>query len=72
MGDFNKVEYVNNYNRANYKDIKMRVRPEQRDIIEKHITRKGYSSLNAYLVDLVANDMIGEEYYDDFIKTIRR
>lgn len=57
MGNFDKVKYNNEYNKANYKRCIFNVPKGKEILIEQHYTLKGYKSLNAYVNDLINRDM---------------
>lgn len=68
---FDKKEYNKQYNREKYKSITIRIKPEQKALIDEHTKAKGYTSLTNYILSLIANDMTGENYYKDFIETLK-
>lgn len=57
MTQFNKVKYNNEYNKANYTDIKLRIPKGFKEQLEQHWKSKGYKSLNAYINTLIQHDM---------------
>lgn len=57
MGAFNKQKYDNEYAKNNYDRCIFNVPKGQKKVIEEHYKIKGYKSLNAYINDLIKNDM---------------
>lgn len=57
MGEFNKQKYDNQYAKENYDRCIFNVPKGQKAVIETHWRAKGYKSLNAYVNDLIAQDM---------------
>lgn len=54
---YEKVKYNNEYNKANYAEIKLRVPKDLKPVIEEHRKNLGYDSTNAYIISLIKNDM---------------
>lgn len=48
MSEFNKRQYNNEYNKANYKQVNFRLTPDTYETLSKQATEKGFSSINAY------------------------
>ena len=57
MGEFNKQKYDNQYAKENYDRCIFNVPKGQKAVIEAHWKAKGYKSLNAYVNDLITQDM---------------
>ena len=57
MGEFNAVEYKNQYNREHYARLSVQVRLEDRAEIDAHWKSKGFKSFNSYVNDLIRKDM---------------
>lgn len=54
-----QIEAVKRYNEKNgLVTIACKVTKEYRDIIKDHAIKKGFTSVNAYLLDLIEKDMI--------------
>lgn len=58
---YEKVKYNNEYNKQAYDRLNIQVPKGQKEIIKKHSESKGYSSLNAYVNDLITKDMTEEQ-----------
>lgn len=54
---FDQFKYQNQYNKDKYDRCIFNVPKGKKEVIEKHWRKKGYKSLNAYVVDLIDNDM---------------
>lgn len=59
MGNFKQSEYINQYIKENYYTFKVQIPKNQKEILKSHIEAKGYKSLNAYVNDLIRQDMEG-------------
>lgn len=70
MGNFNKVNYKNQYNREHYARLSIQVPLEDRDKIDEFWKTKGFKSFNAYVTDLIRRDMNENEKSDVNIGTI--
>lgn len=57
MGNFDKQKYDNEYAKQNYDRCIFNVPKGQKAVIETHYKAKGYKSLNAYINDLIKQDM---------------
>lgn len=57
MGNFNQSKYVNEFAKQNYDRLNIQVPKGQKAVIEAHWKAKGYKSLNAYVNDLITQDM---------------
>jgi hypothetical protein len=57
MSDFNQAKYIQQYQKENYDRCIFNVPKGQKKVIEQHWRAKGYTSLNAYVNDLIKNDM---------------
>ena len=51
---YNIVEYINNYNKENYKSYQFRVKKSDTDLIEK---LDSVENRNAYIINLLLNDI---------------
>lgn len=58
---FNQQEYINNYIKNQYKDIKLRVRKDDTIILNK---LKSCDNVNKYILDLIRNDIINNRQYN--------
>lgn len=65
---YDKVAYNTKYNKENYTELKFRIPKGQKDIIKAHWVSKGYSSLNAYINELIRRDM--EQGAEESSKTV--
>lgn len=54
---YEKIAYNNQYNKENYTEVKFRVKKGEKENIEQHWRSKGYKSFNAYINDLIQQDM---------------
>lgn len=54
---YDKIKYNNEYNKANYTELRFRVSKGKKEIIENHWKSKGYKSFSAYMNDLINKDM---------------
>lgn len=70
MGEFNATKYKNEFLKENYDRITLVVPKGQRSVIDSYRTAKGYSSLNAYINDLIRKDMSESEKNGVHIDTI--
>ena len=57
MSDFNPTKYKNEFNKTAYDRASINFPKGQKDVIEQHWKSKGYKSLNAYVNDLIKQDM---------------
>ena len=57
MSDFNATKYKNEFNKESYDRVSINFRKGQKAVIEAHWKAKGYKSLNAYVNDLITQDM---------------
>lgn len=57
MGEFNGNKYKNDFAKEKYDRIIVNVPKGQRAVIDAYRTSKGYTSLNAYVNDLIRRDM---------------
>lgn len=60
MGTFNQSKYINDYIKDTYDTIKVQVKKGERDIIKIRAKEKDFSSVNAYINNLIKNDMEGK------------
>lgn len=58
---FNQQEYVNSYIKDNYRDIKLRIRKDDEEVMEKLSSVK---NINAYLLDLIRKDIEEHREYN--------
>ena len=61
MGDFDAVKYKNEWQKEKYDRIIVNVEKGKRTKIDDYRKEKGYSSLNAYINELIRRDMNGEK-----------
>lgn len=54
---FEQFKYQNNYNKEHYARLSIQVPIEDKAKIEECWKKKGYKSFNAYINDLIKNDM---------------
>lgn len=57
MSDFNQAKYIQDYMKNNYDRIVVQVPKGRREQIKEHAKEAGYSSLNAYIIDIINRDM---------------
>lgn len=57
MSEFNQSKYANEFAKKNYDRLNIQVPKGQKAVIEAHWKTKGYKSLNAYVNDLITQDM---------------
>lgn len=68
MSEFNYSKYVNEFAKENYDRIIVNVKKGQKESIDKFRKERGYSSLNAYINELIRRDMNGEKENHSKIK----
>ena len=56
MEKFDQQKYKNAFNREKYENIVVRVPAGSRDSINVQAREKGFSSTNAYILDLIQKD----------------
>lgn len=54
---FDKVKYDNDYAKNNYDRIPINVPKGKKELIKAYAQIKGYSSINAYVIALIDEDM---------------
>lgn len=54
---FEQIKYQNEYNKEKYDRCIFNVPKGQKKVITEHLKKRGYKSLNAYVVDLIDKDM---------------
>lgn len=52
-----QLKRQNEFNKNNYDRLGVVVEKGQKEIIINHLKQKGYKSFNAYITDLIYNDM---------------
>lgn len=57
MGEYNATKYKNDFQKEKYDRIIVNVDKGQKAIIDAFRIKKGYTSLNAYINDLIRKDM---------------
>lgn len=57
MGDFNQAKYIQSYQKEKYDRCIFNLPKGQKEVLEKHWRKKGYTSLNSYVNDLIKKDM---------------
>lgn len=70
MGEFDKNKYKNEFAKEKYDRIIVIVPKGDRSVIDSYRKNKGYSSLNAYINDLIRKDMSEGEKSGVHIDTI--
>ncbi len=53
----NRTDYKNQYNKDNYKTVKVYIRKDQYEMISEHWRNQGFKSLNNYVNHLIATDI---------------
>lgn len=57
MSDFNQAEYIQKYQKEKYDRCIFNVPKGQKKVIQEHFKKKGFTSLNMYINDLIHRDM---------------
>ena len=57
---FNQQEYINNYIKNNYKTIKLRIRKDDKSLINK---LSNVENINKYILSLIEKDIIDNRIY---------
>lgn len=57
MGEFNQARYISEFQKEKYDRCIFNVPKGKKQEIEEHWKKKGYKSLNAYVVALIDADM---------------
>ncbi len=57
MPEFNQAKYIQQYQKEKYDRCIFNVPKGQKSVIEEHWRKKGYTSLNSYVNDLIRQDM---------------
>lgn len=57
MGEFNQAKYIQEYQKEKYDRCIFNVPKGDKAKIQKHFIKKGYSSMNQYVNDLIRKDM---------------
>ena len=57
MGDFNQTKYINDFMKEKYDRCIFNLPKGGKAKLEEHWRSKGYKSLNAYVNDLIKQDM---------------
>lgn len=57
MGVYNATKYKNDFQKEKYDRIIVNVNKGQKAVIDTFRIKKGYTSLNAYINDLIRKDM---------------
>lgn len=57
MSEFDKVKYNQEYNKKNYKEVKIYMSADKKTLLKKHSKEKGFDSVNAYVNELIRKDM---------------
>lgn len=57
MGAYNATKYKNDFQKEKYDRIIVNVNKGQKAVIDNFRIKKGYTSLNAYINDLIRKDM---------------
>lgn len=53
---FDKTKYINKFQKENYDRIIVQVKKGEREHYKEQAKEKGYTSLNAYIINLMDND----------------
>lgn len=53
-----RLNRQNAYNKNNYDRLAVVLKKGEKEKVEKHYKSKGFSSFNAYITDLIYNDMV--------------
>lgn len=51
--EFNQQEYINNYNKKNYKNISCRIKEEQKQEFDNLIKKNGFKSYNDFITKCI-------------------
>lgn len=57
MSDFNQAKYIQEYQKEKYDRCIFNLPKGQKKILQEHWQKKGYTSLNQYINDLIRKDM---------------
>lgn len=57
MGEFNQAKYIQEYQKEKYDRCIFNLPKGQKEVLKSHWQRKGYDSLNAYINDLIREDI---------------
>lgn len=71
MGNFNQQKYINDYMKEKYDRCIFNVPKGDKEKIQEHFRKKGFTSLNQYINELVRRDMEEDEKANVNIKTIK-
>lgn len=58
MPEFNQSKYIQKYQKEKYDRCIFNVPKGQKKVIQEHLKRKGFKSLNMYINDLIYKDML--------------
>lgn len=64
---FNKNKYINNFNKTNYRNIKLRIRKDDNVVLSKLINNE---NINKYIRDLIYKDALNNRTYNYINKNI--
>jgi len=64
---FNKNKYINNFNKTNYRNIKLRIRKDDNVVLSKLINNE---NINKYIRDLIYKDALSNRIYNYINKNI--
>lgn len=64
---FNKNKYINNFNKTNYRNIKLRIRKDDNVVLSKLINNE---NINKYIRDLIYKDALNNRIYNYINKNI--
>ncbi len=57
MEKFDQIKYQNEYNKEHYAVIRLNVKKEKREEIEKKANEKGYKKISEYILKLIETDL---------------
>lgn len=57
MSDFNQAKYIQEYQKEKYDRCIFNVPKGEKKKIQEHFTKRGYTSLNQYVNELIRKDM---------------
>ncbi len=57
MGDFNQAKYIQDYQKEKYDRCIFNIPKGQKQVLQEHWKKRGFSSLNQYINELIRRDM---------------
>ncbi len=61
MGEFNQAKYIQEYQKEKYDRCIFNLPKGEKKKLREHYTKKGYTSLNQYINELIRQDMKNEK-----------